>query len=215
MLALGADLLHRAGDVVLKKFFYISAGLAIVRGSSNLLPAPAAHAVTCELVLSTAGPCQQHVMCPMYLPMLPHQGDEWEEKWGEHYHAGGKVAKFADKWGKAGANVWHERWGEDYESGGECDWGAADPPCFDLIVDWTTLHSRTMARYAIVRVGSSHAFSSFWLGLQCRHFRAYMLPLGRWKHERSPNACAAPFMWKGRLGKPSGNILPPGHCLTT
>jgi hypothetical protein len=30
------------------------------------------------------------------------QGDEWEEKWGEHYHNSGKVAKFADKWGKAG-----------------------------------------------------------------------------------------------------------------
>lgn len=30
------------------------------------------------------------------------QGDEWEEKWGEHYHDSGKVAKYADKWGKAG-----------------------------------------------------------------------------------------------------------------
>jgi hypothetical protein len=32
------------------------------------------------------------------------QGDEWEEKWGEHYHNSGKVAKYADKWGKAGAH---------------------------------------------------------------------------------------------------------------
>jgi hypothetical protein len=47
------------------------------------------------------------------------QGDEWDEKWGEHYHASGKVAKFADKWGKTGPNVWHERWGEDYDSGGD------------------------------------------------------------------------------------------------
>jgi hypothetical protein len=30
------------------------------------------------------------------------QGDEWEEKWDEHYHSSGKVAKYADKWGKAG-----------------------------------------------------------------------------------------------------------------
>lgn len=33
------------------------------------------------------------------------QGDEWEEKWGEHYHVSGKVAKYADKWGKAGEGV--------------------------------------------------------------------------------------------------------------
>jgi hypothetical protein len=33
------------------------------------------------------------------------QGDEWEEKWGEHYHVSGKVAKFADKWGKTGESV--------------------------------------------------------------------------------------------------------------
>jgi hypothetical protein len=55
----------------------------------------------------------------MFLP-LALQGDEWEEKWGEHYHAGGKVAKFADKWGKTGPNVWHERWGEDYDTGVAC-----------------------------------------------------------------------------------------------
>jgi hypothetical protein len=30
------------------------------------------------------------------------QGDEWEEKWGEHYHSSGEVSKFADKWGKNG-----------------------------------------------------------------------------------------------------------------
>lgn len=43
--------------------------------------------------------------------MLCHavQGDEWEEKWGEHYHDSGKVAKYADKWGKAGAHI---DWGE-------------------------------------------------------------------------------------------------------
>jgi len=34
--------------------------------------------------------------------VCPVQGDEWEEKWGEHYHDSGKVAKYADKWGKAG-----------------------------------------------------------------------------------------------------------------
>ena len=35
------------------------------------------------------------------------QGDEWEEKWGEHYHDSGKVAKYADKWGKAGEGRSH------------------------------------------------------------------------------------------------------------
>lgn len=45
-------------------------------------------------------------------------GDEWEEKWGEYYHAGGRVDKYADKWGKQGPNVWHEKWGEDYDGVG-------------------------------------------------------------------------------------------------
>jgi len=48
------------------------------------------------------------------------QGDEWEEKWGEHYAAGGEANKYADKWGKDGPNVWHERWGEDYDGRGGC-----------------------------------------------------------------------------------------------
>ncbi len=48
------------------------------------------------------------------------QGDEWEEKWGEHYWSMGKANKYADKWGKEGINVWHERWGEDYDGVGGC-----------------------------------------------------------------------------------------------
>ncbi len=48
------------------------------------------------------------------------QGDEWEEKWGEHYWSMGKAHKYADKWGKEGVNVWHERWGEDYDGVGGC-----------------------------------------------------------------------------------------------
>jgi hypothetical protein len=48
------------------------------------------------------------------------KGDEWEEKWGEHYAAGGEANKYADKWGKDGPNVWHERWGEDYDGRGGC-----------------------------------------------------------------------------------------------
>jgi len=47
------------------------------------------------------------------------QGDEWEEKWGEHYWSKGKAEKWADKWGKEGVNVWHEKWGEDYAAGGD------------------------------------------------------------------------------------------------
>lgn len=47
------------------------------------------------------------------------QGDQWEEKWGEHYWSKGKAQKWADKWGKEGTNVWHERWGEDYPPGGD------------------------------------------------------------------------------------------------
>ncbi|MEW5302338.1 MAG: hypothetical protein WDW36_005137 [Sanguina aurantia] len=45
-------------------------------------------------------------------------GDEWEEKWGESYLEGGKVAKYADKWGRSGPDVWHEKWGEEYAGGG-------------------------------------------------------------------------------------------------
>lgn len=48
------------------------------------------------------------------------QGEEWEEKWGERYWSMGKANKYADKWGKEGANVWHERWGEDYDGSGGC-----------------------------------------------------------------------------------------------
>ena len=47
------------------------------------------------------------------------QGDEWEEKWGEHYWSKGKAHKWADKWAKDGVNVWHERWGEDYAGGSD------------------------------------------------------------------------------------------------
>lgn len=54
------------------------------------------------------------------LVLLRQQGDEWEEKWGEHYAAGGEANKYADKWGKDGPNVWHERWGEDYDGRGGC-----------------------------------------------------------------------------------------------
>jgi hypothetical protein len=31
---------------------------------------------------------------------------------GEKHSALGSVSKWADKWGKEGANVWHEKWGE-------------------------------------------------------------------------------------------------------
>lgn len=48
------------------------------------------------------------------------QGDEWEEKWGEHYWNLGRANKYADKWGREGTNVWHERWGEDYDGSGGC-----------------------------------------------------------------------------------------------
>ena len=41
--------------------------------------------------------------CKFGLFVCLTQGDEWEEKWGEHYHDSGKVAKYADKWGKSGA----------------------------------------------------------------------------------------------------------------
>ena len=48
------------------------------------------------------------------------QGDEWEERWGEHYLSKGKARKWADKWGKEGANIWHERWGENYPEANSC-----------------------------------------------------------------------------------------------
>lgn len=48
------------------------------------------------------------------------KGDEWEEKWGEHYRAGGHTSKFADKWARDGPETWHERWGEDYDGNGGC-----------------------------------------------------------------------------------------------
>lgn len=55
------------------------------------------------------------------------KGDEWHEKWWEHYDASGKADKWADKWScidpntplEAGhAHVWHERWGEKYDGFG-------------------------------------------------------------------------------------------------
>ena len=57
---------------------------------------------------------------PNVTTMLGHQGDEWEEKWGEKYAASGCVGKSADKWAKDGPNVWHESWGEDYDGAGGC-----------------------------------------------------------------------------------------------
>jgi hypothetical protein len=58
--------------------------------------------------------------CSCFCVNLCQQGDEWEEKWGEHYAASGEANKYADKWGKDGPNVWHERWGEDYDGRGGC-----------------------------------------------------------------------------------------------
>lgn len=55
------------------------------------------------------------------------QGDEWQEKWWEHYGASGQAEKWAHKWCsidpttnlEAGhAHVWHERWGEKYDGHG-------------------------------------------------------------------------------------------------
>lgn len=46
------------------------------------------------------------------------QGNEWEEKWGERYFSGGRAEKWADKWGREGADVWHEKWGESYDGAG-------------------------------------------------------------------------------------------------
>ncbi|ESQ47563.1 hypothetical protein EUTSA_v10020381mg [Eutrema salsugineum] len=55
------------------------------------------------------------------------QGDEWQEKWWEHYDATGKSEKWAHKWCSLDRNtpldvghahVWHERWGEKYDGQG-------------------------------------------------------------------------------------------------
>ncbi|EEF45212.1 uncharacterized protein LOC8280205 [Ricinus communis] len=55
------------------------------------------------------------------------EGDEWEEKWWEHYDASNKAEKWAHKWCtidptrqlEAGhAHIWHERWGENYDGHG-------------------------------------------------------------------------------------------------
>ncbi|KAF8394354.1 hypothetical protein HHK36_020562 [Tetracentron sinense] len=55
------------------------------------------------------------------------KGDEWHEKWWEHYDATGQAEKCAHKWCsidpntplEAGhAHVWHERWGEEYDGQG-------------------------------------------------------------------------------------------------
>ncbi|XP_057727748.1 protein LIKE EARLY STARVATION, chloroplastic [Arachis stenosperma] len=55
------------------------------------------------------------------------RGDEWQEKWWEHYNAAGQAEKWAHKWCsidpntplEAGhAHVWHERWGETYDGYG-------------------------------------------------------------------------------------------------
>ena len=48
------------------------------------------------------------------------QGDEWEERWGEHYRRKGQASKFADKWAREKGQVWHERWGEDYDGEEGC-----------------------------------------------------------------------------------------------
>ncbi|RZR97815.1 hypothetical protein BHM03_00027076 [Ensete ventricosum] len=55
------------------------------------------------------------------------EGEEWQEKWWEHYDASGQAEKWAHKWCcidprtplRAGhAHVWHERWGEKYDGRG-------------------------------------------------------------------------------------------------
>ncbi|XP_021899460.1 uncharacterized protein LOC110815815 isoform X2 [Carica papaya] len=55
------------------------------------------------------------------------KGEEWQEKWWEHYDAAGQSEKWAHKWCsidpntqlEAGhAHVWHERWGEKYDGRG-------------------------------------------------------------------------------------------------
>ncbi|KAM2657269.1 hypothetical protein EV1_012650 [Malus domestica] len=58
------------------------------------------------------------------------RGDEWHEKWKEHYDASGQAEKWAHKWCgidpntplEAGhAHIWHERWGEKYDGHGGSD----------------------------------------------------------------------------------------------
>ncbi|KAL7144819.1 hypothetical protein ABFS83_07G037400 [Erythranthe nasuta] len=55
------------------------------------------------------------------------QGDEWHEKWWEHYDASGRADKWAHKWCSIDpetpledghAHIWHERWGEKYDGHG-------------------------------------------------------------------------------------------------
>ncbi|GER25473.1 hypothetical protein STAS_01056 [Striga asiatica] len=55
------------------------------------------------------------------------QGDEWQEKWWEHYDASGQAEKWAHKWCSIDphtplevghAHVWHERWGEKFDGQG-------------------------------------------------------------------------------------------------
>ncbi|KAG6502666.1 uncharacterized protein LOC121983991 [Zingiber officinale] len=55
------------------------------------------------------------------------KGDEWHEKWWEHYDTSGQTEKWAHKWCSidptttldAGhAHVWHERWGEKFDGKG-------------------------------------------------------------------------------------------------
>ncbi|KAG9132725.1 hypothetical protein Leryth_014009 [Lithospermum erythrorhizon] len=55
------------------------------------------------------------------------KGEEWQEKWWEHYGASGKAEKWAHKWCSVDpytpldvghAHVWHERWGEKYDGHG-------------------------------------------------------------------------------------------------
>ncbi|XP_010274263.1 PREDICTED: uncharacterized protein LOC104609595 [Nelumbo nucifera] len=57
------------------------------------------------------------------------KGNEWQEKWWEHYNASGQTEKWAHKWCcidpktplEAGhAHVWHERWGEKFDGQGAC-----------------------------------------------------------------------------------------------
>lgn len=55
------------------------------------------------------------------------KGDEWQEKWWEHYDDSGQTEKWAHKWcctdpnrilEPGHAHIWHERWGEEYDGGG-------------------------------------------------------------------------------------------------
>ncbi|XP_047334960.1 uncharacterized protein LOC124938542 isoform X2 [Impatiens glandulifera] len=55
------------------------------------------------------------------------RGEEWQEKWWEHYDAAGEAEKWAHKWcsidpttplDDGHAHVWHERWGEKFDGKG-------------------------------------------------------------------------------------------------